>query len=215
MKKILVLTDSLGLSRNSNGNLVRYEKTWVNLLKADFIIHQVSIGGATITDIVNQMDYHSQFQPDIVIVQSGIVDCAPRAFTKTERMIFSAVPLVNKLFNKISANYGRQIRNFRQKTYTPPRIFEGSINKIRDFFFPVPVYFLGIVPAMEDYEKQVKGIKNKIDLYNNIIKKSANYISLEEITIDRLMPDWHHLNESGNEYVYRKILQEINLTNVK
>jgi len=210
VKKILLLTDSLALSRISDGHKVRYERTWANLLKNDFDVHQVSIGGATITEIAEQMDYHSLFEPDIVIIQAGIVDCAPRAFTKAERQIFSSIPLINRVFNKISAKYGKRIRNLRQKSYTPVSKFEMMVKKIKDFFSPRPVYFLGIVPAMPGYELQVKGIKKRIDLYNNVIKQNANYISLEKIGPEHILPDFHHLNELGNEFVYKKILQHLN-----
>lgn len=210
MKKILVLTDSLGLPRCNNGESVSYEKTWINLLKSDFNIHQVSIGGATILDIVNQMDYHLLYYPDAVIVQAGIVDCAPRAFTKQERIFLSSIPIINKIFNKISAKFGKQIRNIRQKSFTTPREFKSAVIKLKNFYAPLPVYFLGIVPAVKEYEQKVKGIKKKIELYNSILKTNGNYISLEDFSIEHIMSDFHHLNENGNKYLSQKIITTLN-----
>lgn len=207
---MLIITDSLGLPRSSNGQLVSYEKTWVTLLRENYQVHQVSIGGATISELLTQVDYHYLFYPDIVIVQAGIVDCAPRAFTKNERIVLNSIWGIRRLFMKISKKYGKQIRNFRQKCYTPPDQFEAVIKQINNIFSTVPVYFLGIIPALESYETAVKGVKNKIDLYNSIIKSNANYISLENISEEHIMPDFHHLSEKGNEYVYQLILKQIN-----
>ncbi len=54
MKKILVITDSLGLPRKDPEECL-FENTWPFLLKKNgFIIHQVSIGGATIDQLYRQ-----------------------------------------------------------------------------------------------------------------------------------------------------------------
>ncbi len=71
MKKILVITDSLGLPRKDPEECL-YENTWPILLKKNgFIIHQVSIGGATIDQLYRQVAYHKLFNPDIVIIQDS------------------------------------------------------------------------------------------------------------------------------------------------
>lgn len=84
-RRILVITDSLGLPRDYPERCI-YSDTWPALLKKDgHIIHQISIGGATVSELADQLlSYHLSFCPDVVLFQSGIVDCAPRAFTRNE-----------------------------------------------------------------------------------------------------------------------------------
>ena len=85
--KILLLSDSIALPR-VRPEKVTFEETYPNLLRQKgFKIHQVSIGGATSTTLLSQLHYHIHFSPDIVILQVGIVDCAPRFANKYEIFI--------------------------------------------------------------------------------------------------------------------------------
>ncbi|MES2131541.1 MAG: SGNH/GDSL hydrolase family protein [Bacteroidota bacterium] len=212
-KKILIISDSLGLPRESGEDLVPFESTWVNLLKKNYDTHQVSMGGATIYQLYEQIKYNALFNPDIVIVQCGIVDCAPRAFKIGERQLLESMPLIKIVFKKISEKYGRNIRNSRNVNYTKPGIFKYYINKIKDSFKDVPVYFIGIVPAVDGYEKRMKNITKNIALYNNILKTEANdkFIDTDSIKNDGLLSDFHHLNVKGNKMLYEKIMQQLSI----
>ena len=79
MKKLLLITDSLGLPRLFPEK-TEYEDTYPNLLKKHFIIMQYSKGGGTIIELYEQTGYFKAFEPDVIILQSGIVDCAPRPY---------------------------------------------------------------------------------------------------------------------------------------
>src|SRR5688500_17972440 len=95
-KKILIITDSLGLPR-AVPEVCSYEQTWPFLLNnAGYQIHQVSIGGATVSELYRQLEYHYLFLPDLVIVQSGIVDCAPRALGKFESLLLNKFIVTRK-----------------------------------------------------------------------------------------------------------------------
>ena len=90
--KVLFITDSLAFPR-TEPEAVMYEDTYIALLKAafpqcDFIHH--GRGGATIVDLFKHSTYyHETLKPDLVFMQSGVVDCAPRALTVVEQQVIS------------------------------------------------------------------------------------------------------------------------------
>ena len=108
--KVLILTDSLGLPRTSPENLA-YEDTWCYSLKDKYDVLQISIGGGVIGEIYKQCQYYKGFKPDIVIIQMGIVDCAPRILGKTENLLLNSNPVTRKILSKILPRYGKKIRD--------------------------------------------------------------------------------------------------------
>lgn len=80
----MILTDSLSLPRVFPEKC-KFEDTYPYLLRRMGLhVHQVSIGGATSDTLVSQLHYHLPFNPKIIILQVGIVDCAPRFARKSE-----------------------------------------------------------------------------------------------------------------------------------
>jgi lysophospholipase L1-like esterase len=203
-KRVLILTDSLGLPRGFP-QICEYEKTWCVKLKEDFIVHQVSIGGATSGDILRQCPYHLQFRPDIVIVQVGIVDCAPRFVTKFELDLIKKLPTkiskaVLKVLNK------KSVRSIRKITYTKRVAFLNNILKIQNYFNGVPVAFIAILPPSSDYETILPGIKNRVKQFNQILKEEINLlIETDDFDDMDVMTDNIHLNVIGHNKIYVKV----------
>jgi hypothetical protein len=202
-KKILILSDSLALPRKYP-EVCNYEDTWPQIIKREgFEIHQVSIGGATSQDLLRQCHYHAAFNPDVVIVQVGIVDCAPRFMTKPELSMCRQIPFVGtKIINLINKPW---IIKRRKITYVKHTNFSRNVMEISRCFKDVEVFFLGILPACDTYEKTLPGIKKNILQYNKILQKNAKYLSLDHIDNSGIMSDFHHLNSKGHQLVYNKL----------
>lgn len=207
LKKILILSDSLALPREKPESC-NYADTWPFLLKSKFDIHQVSIGGATSEDLKNQIFYHKMFEPDIVIIQVGIVDCAPRFATQFELALLNRIPFFGKFIIKFLKT--KQVRKLRKKTYINLNTFEIIIKNIQDSF-NVPVYFISIINATKDYEKKLPGVTENINRYNDRLKSiSKYYIDLKSFPSQGIMTDFHHINSYGHSYIYDLIIKEIN-----
>ncbi len=212
--KILFITDSLGFPRDAP-EMVMYENTYISLLKDQFkdcdIIHQ-GRGGSTVVDLYNHTSYfHFTLQPDMVFIQSGIVDCAPRALTLIEQYIISRIPLVNKLLEKIIKKNSAFLRRTRKITYTSPNTFQTYINKFNTLF--PNTYWIGILPAVDNYEKKISGIKIRIESYNSILIQSnsnSNYICVNDFIETDMMSDFHHLNQNGHRKLFEKLSDIIN-----
>lgn len=206
MKKILIFTDSLGLPR-PNPEVVDYNETWIFLLSQKYNIHQISVGGGELTILSAQIEYAKMFNPDFVIVQSGIVDCAPRALTKTESRILNKYKLSRNILKLILTNKTLNfLRKYRKAVYTDKIVFERHVLKFLNSF-GLKLYWIGIIPATKEYEEMIPGISKKINEYNLLLKKhlKSNFIDMTDIEANCLMSDFIHLSKKGHEYIDKKI----------
>ena len=124
--RILLIGDSLGLPRTSP-ETVGYEDAWPSILKKKLPESQIEtlfLGGAKINELHRQIEYYKAFNPHITIVQSGIVDCAPRALTIREKEILNRYWVLRKLFLPVLLRCTGLLRKLRNKRYTKPRLFK-------------------------------------------------------------------------------------------
>lgn len=114
MKRIILFTDSLALPRMVP-EVTSYEDTYPYLLRKEFEVFQYSRGGTRIVDLSDQAPYYQQYKPDCVIIQSGIVDCAPRAFSWNEEL-FMQSNICGKAIRKLLSLTitTKQLRDFRK-----------------------------------------------------------------------------------------------------
>lgn len=210
--KIAVFTDSLGLPRD-RPEVVNYSETWVNMLKQNHQIYQVSIGGGTIEDLYNQAVYVNSFNPDVVIIQSGIVDCTPRALTKTESYILNKYKLTQKILKYIlKEKTTKFLRKYRRCSYTPLAKFLEYSKMFKATFSNSKVYFIGIVPASVEYEKKVPRVTKSINHYNKKLSEifKDSFIETSCFASDKLMSDNIHLNTEGNKLLATIVERKLN-----
>lgn len=209
--RILFLTDSLSLPRLNTEEQVDLEDTYIEKLRArfpEFTITDSAIGGATIVDLYKQVFYYKSVRPDIVILQSGIVDCAPRAYKKFGKKVLSKLGLINKL-----TGLTRWLRKYRGYTLTSPTKFTYYLNKIKSEFPNSDFYTLGILSASDDYEKKVPNIKRNVNRYNHLLKVNSKFIDNTDIPFDAIMSDHHHLNQKGHQLIFNKLEDLLNSVN--
>lgn len=212
-KRVLILSDSLALPRHIPEN-VSYEDTWVELLRTqheEFLIHQLSIGGATIDRLWGQYFYHKNFLPDICIIQCGIVDCSPRAFTEFEQYVINSNKVTRKLGNIIIPKIKGFLRKNRYIQLTSQVNFRSMLELFKAE--KMTTFVVGIIPAPDGYNKKVPGISENILLYNNILSDvyGSSYIDTQDISSDCLMSDFHHLNKKGHAAIFEKIESKIKI----
>ena len=143
--RIIILTDSLSLPRKYKTGEVLWEEIYANLLRRDFpdieFVH-LGMGGVTITDLLSQMNYYKNLKPDLIILQSGIVDCAPRAFGRIE------LELIKRLHVYRIVKYSfKFLRKYRGVTYTKIKIFREALKKFKELFQDTEFWAIGIVPG--------------------------------------------------------------------
>lgn len=201
---ILVLTDSVALPRQSGKTSVLWNQTYIHQFKEKFKNYQilnVSIGGATIKDLYNQLNYYEILQPAIVILQCGIVDATPRAFGRLDLEVLKKAHLFR--FTKYMVPF---LRKYRSHHYTEINEFKNCLDKMKTRFNTEKFYAIGIIPAVAGYEVMAPGITKSIKKYNDALRNAFEYISLEKIPSDGVLPDYHHINSVGHNFIYNKLL---------
>lgn len=202
--KVLLITDSLSLPRRHESGTVLWEDIYFNKLRKqfpdiEFIL--MAMGGATIEQLFLSLNYYKETKPDVVILQSGIVDCAPRALGQLEQQIVIKL----KMFRLVHP-FTKFFRKHRNLTYTSPKNFEATLLKIKNSFPDKPFICIGILPGCEAYDKKVPGILKKIDLYNSILSKHSIFIDNSDFSRDGIISDFHHMNEKGHQEIFDKLV---------
>jgi hypothetical protein len=205
-KRILIVSDSLALPR-MEPEVVEYEQTWPFLLKMAFpdcCFHQLSIGGATVRLLKNQLSYLEKFNPDVVIVQSGIVDCTPRALTSLESDFINNFGITYNLGKIVLPKITNQLRKYRHICYTPEPFFKEAVESIKKTYDNVALFWLEILPASDAYEAKIPRVKKQVIRYNEILNSllGAKVVAMDQFPSNGIMSDFHHLNVTGHLYVY-------------
>ena len=207
--KILILTDSLALPRDTP-ELVNFDDCWIEILKrnvSNINIHQVSIGGATIRCLWEQYLYNKLFYPDIIILQNGIVDCSPRAFTGIEQKIINSNFVTRKIGNFIIPFIKAFLRKTRNLQRTPLKTYIKYVSMFA--LVEARTIAISILPSSNAYEISNPGITRNIKLYNSVLEKSFEIINISMFTSRHIMSDHHHLNEAGHELLANLVLNKI------
>lgn len=207
--RVFAITDSLGLPREHSKGEVSYEETWPVRLQQKFTVAHLGIGGATINQLYEKAVYYKHFKPEAVVVQSGIVDCAPRSLSGRERALVEHLPFAGRLVYPILKRYGSRIRTARNVTLTNELIFQEYLLKIKSLFADTPVYFISVLPSCDAYEQQVPGVSKNIERYNALIRQLSErrFIDCDQIPREGILDDHHHLSASGNTYVFNQLME--------
>ncbi len=211
--KIIILTDSVALPRKHNKGLVFWEQTYICRLKHLFQNYEVinlSIGGGSIKDIRNQINYYKVLNPKCVIMHCGIVDAAPRAFGRIEMDVIKKMKIFR--FTKPFVSF---LRKYRSHHYANPTEFKKLFLEIKKEFDAPNFLAIGIVPSCEAYEKQLPNVTNSIDTYNLILSENSFFISLEDMPREGILEDHHHINELGQDFIFQKLVECLSKCGIK
>jgi hypothetical protein len=204
--KGLLFTDSLSLPRTSPA-VCEHDNTWPELMRKEGVeICLSASGGGTIRTLHKQTFYFKESTYfDVVIIQCGIVDCAPRFAKQWELKVLQSIPVAGKFFLRLlNRSWVRKIRNI---SYTKPTQFEHYLNAFESSF-NCPVWFIPIIPASTAYEHELPGIQARIARYNALIMKHK-HIDLSDFPAEGIMSDHHHLNAIGHAHIAGKIIDKI------
>lgn len=174
---------------------------------ADFEIAHIGIPAAPITELYRVATYYETFKPDFVILQSGIVDCAPRALTRLE------LEFVKRLrMYRLVRPMSELLRKMRRISYTKLEQFEQTLEALKQHFSPGQLVAIGILPGCEAYEKAVPGITQQIRSYNEILSKHTRFISTDMYPSEAIANDFHHMTPTGHALLAETLLDAIGVS---
>ncbi len=147
-------------------------------------LYNRSVGGGTIKSL--WADYQrdsSYFRPDkgdVLIIQCGIVDCAPRPIPSSVGKFVSRLPgILQQVVRKFLHHYRpRILHSGFSWRHIIPQEFKSTLIKWlatakEDFN---RVYVFNIAPTNESIEAHSPGLSSSIELYNKLISKSIKSV---------------------------------------
>lgn len=227
-KKVVCIGDSLCLP----GHLNKYEDTWYFKLKKEFpdldfltfFKRQlttevlVSMGGGRngVDNWPKGADCLEAYLPDVVILQLGIVDCAPRLLYDFERKIVSKMP------TGIQTTYIRLIKVLRKRNPENTLVsfdkFKRNINTYIKRALEVGVEQIIIIGIPNPDEKMIgknpsiiQNVKKYNDFYNQV--SSVNEIVDTIFPLDpkkydySIYEDGYHPNVLGHELIKKQLFE--------
>lgn len=218
-KRILIITDSISIPRPG----IPYEDTWIYHFKKEFttcdIIDRPMRGGTTsrlVTEGGGGADLLEFYTPDIVIIQMGLQECAPRLFKKTGYEHFFMHKILPKRFlhRYISFIKKRRIR-LPECTEIEHAVTE---NNIRSYIercrnHGTKIVYCKIHRACDYYLSKSPFVQQNISRYNNMLERFAadckNVILADPVKdfhdINSLCIDELHVNAEGHMLYYMEI----------
>ena len=208
-KRVLILSDSLPLPRVDKEEIIDFEATYPFMLSQEGIfVQQVSLAGGTIDKILQQAVYFSNTKWDLVILQSGIVDCTPRPFGRYERVVLNMMvlrwPRIKPTIKKI-ASY---LRRKRGVVYTKQVVFTEHIIALKNMFINQNILSIPIVASTE-LSNRINGLSINISNYNRILSSELTMLELNLLDDYAFTADGHHLNRKGHSVIYNNLMEQL------
>lgn len=194
---------------------VRLEETYPYLLREAFknsTFYQLSFGNITTEDLLSQpMAYLTHWEPDFIIIQSGLADCRPEAFSEVEKRVIERLP--GKLFGKLKTNiHNPKIIRRRQVYRVTPQSFRKTAKKFKMIFSTSRIFWLEIC-AGPAYEEVRPGIMARLSEYNRIISEviGDGFIPMQEsiLQVDGFNRDHQHWLRQAHRVAADKMISRI------
>jgi len=215
-KRILCIGDSLGLPRKDES----YIHTWyykISQFYKEFEFIPRFMRAMTTENLtsINPLDSLENFEPNIVILQVGIVDCSPRLLPKD----FFFTKLIGILPKYFSSPIWRVIKKItiRRVRFADVSPFNFKKN-LYDYFSRCnklgieKLVFIKISKPGTNMIIKNKHIVSQVELYNNLIDKVSKQFAfvelinpLEDGLDDYYISDGYHLNKNGHNQIFLKI----------
>lgn len=215
-KKILIVTDSLGIPR-VNPELVVDSLVWTYRIQRAFSDTKIEVNVVTIPGLdTDQLlswtnDYLMAFENvDLLLLQVGIVDSYPRAISKSELSILLRLPKkISNFTHSMVKKYYTFLTSRRNIRYVPLERFKLNIKEVGSRFPNTTTAYIPVAPANRNAMKKNTILERSISDYNHALKnvfphgeiKAYDGVDPESIYIS----DNHHLNSNGHQAIFEKV----------
>jgi len=195
--------------------MVRLEETYPYLLRNAFresVFYQLSFGNITTEDLVSQaVSYLTHWRPHVIVVQSGLSDCRPEAFSDAEKAVIKRLP--ERIFGWLQRRLNDpSIIRWRQVHRVTPESFRKTSKKLKMIFAKSKILWLEICAAPE-YEKERPGVGCRISEYNAIIADiyAEGIVPVKEslLRVDGFNRDCIHWLPAAHRAVAEALIQRI------
>ncbi|QOQ91548.1 SGNH/GDSL hydrolase family protein [Helicobacter cinaedi] len=232
MKRLTIITDSLGMARDCTPR----EQTWIDLFLCHLMqdsnnIKQIA-GGGVITYFFAKRGLHTQDmlndkidlllyqKSDFVIIQSGVVDASRRIMKRGLEWRIESLPILGKLYKNFTSTFRLKLTRLYHYHYVSPANFYRNVISICDDIYKAnpnaKILWIAIAPPGEFLISKVYAIQQDIKLYNNILAQCATQKHFEILnpytgynTGQITIRDGHHLSAFGHKLVYQALKEKL------
>lgn len=214
--RALIVADSLALPRGD----VNFEQTWPAMLAASLPAitwinraQRLSTTERLCTEGDQGFDCLEFYRPDLVILQLGICDCAPRVLHRRMAMVLYNLPFgIGARFSAFLESWrGRKVSN----CLVSPLSYEANLRAYlaRASAHGTHVIAIPIATAGRQLMSKNPGVADQIIRYNRILDRLVLEFGCFKVVypfdaveqIDELLVDGYHLNEEGARAVVREL----------
>ena len=216
INKILIVTDSIANPRSfPEDYAVNLEETYPYLLREYYeeaVFWQLSFGNILTSELIDQaIGYLSNWEPDYIIIHSGINDCRPESISNKEKNIIKK--LSGPFFSRIqSLIYNPKLIKYRTIYRATPKEYSRALTKFKNIFSKSKFVCIEI-SADIDYENKRPGVIKRITEFNKIIRELFNEraVSMQEkLELNNAFnPDCIHINKVGHKLIFDEIVNVI------
>ncbi|MGV8879143.1 MAG: SGNH/GDSL hydrolase family protein [Sphingobacteriaceae bacterium] len=202
MNNVNIIGDSLASSRP---DFLRDNQRWPSLLQqqlTEYRVHNFAKGFST-SEYLKKLGFLKVFKNDVLVVQIGVVDCAPRLLSKLENKVIARFPLF--LAKRIIQYLKKNRIQSEHRSYVMPSKFELNILNFFNRYPNTNIIYIKILPASAKFISSNPYIGVAINKYNSIIDvcaskyKNVHLIELNDLNIeDYTLEDGYHLNKEGH-----------------
>lgn len=236
--KVALYGDSLACPRH---NIVdsheRYIALVENYMRKEFKPEYIEVrdrakGGAVISELYDayiEDNTYYKLPGDVLIIQVGIVDCAPRPIDEARRVFISKLPgLVKRsIIRYIHKRRASMIKASGGFVKTSPEKFYSILNNfvgdaIQNY---LQIFVINICPTNKEIEKRSPGFGSNIDKYNGIIYNVVENLKTDKLTlidvnqmikddfdnIDSFVvkQDGHHIYPKTHKWIAEAIIKKL------
>ncbi|MFA6013583.1 MAG: GDSL-type esterase/lipase family protein [Gallionellaceae bacterium] len=233
MKKLLIIGDSLSMSRHEDG--IGYEEMYSSHLAIAFPERLIVNASerANSSNRISSSSYLGEYvypmKPDVTVIQIGVVDCLPRLLTDYQRRIvsigtrFRITRGVTTRYLEHLSNRRYQITKKRPISFVSRADFEKNLSLIKSVLISENPHckfvVIGIPCPSKALTEKSYGADDFVREYNNILRnvfncKNSKFIEFYEATKNNpslLLHDGYHISGLGHNYLFhstRDILSE-------
>jgi len=144
----------------------------------------------TLPELVRELENEKeQYEPDYIVIHAGIVDCAPRVFSRWQRKVVRRLGMFRGPLLRFTHRHRRAIiRALPRRVYTSACTYRTAVRSATRIASEIGsgIVFIGIAPSRYETEHRSPGLEENIRVYDDILReecKASNAVFIDAFAV--------------------------------
>jgi len=221
--KLAIIGDSLGMDRETEPEGTPRNLVWPMLIangNRTFSIINKCQRARMMCSVPEDLLRVIAAGADVIVIQVGVVDCAPRVFSKADQTIFDQLSDVahSKLLPLVKEQRVNLINNYPLIVYLELSEFAEYVSKIVKYamYFEVPIIFVSIIRT-KTMDSKLPGWFGRAFEYNRILQNASKHSYIYFFDADSCFADQgngelycqdcHHMSTYAHSFFAENIIK--------